>query len=522
MPDDFYQQMDAAGILVNAGYQCCDFWEVDSTYRSADTGHPAELRADHRAEPAQPPERVQLPVVRQPADVDPGVAVAHRVRRGRLLPADPFISSAEYKSSPQLGACGREGGPVRLGPAELLVRHHASRARDSTVTNAGGSWGYDSEESAGNTVPTLDSLNRFLSASDQATLWQNPGRQPVPQQLRAAQHTGYAFGTLYNFDTAITNRYGAWSSLAQYVEEAQVARTTRTPGRSSRRSSTTRPTRRCRRPAPSTGSSTRAGRPCSGRSTTTTATRPAATSARRRPTGRLHALYALDNGTVTLDNLSGTSPGRPDGRVEGLQPGRHAARRPDRQHHHARHPAGAQQRADPEGADRQPGPGLLRRTAAQAERDRSSTATSTGCPPSRTSSTGPRRSASRRARCPSTRTCTALQTLPPSSVAATAATTNQAGPDGADRATTVTITNTSSSTVALLPAGRHPARHRRRPGTLRRQRAAVLDLEGQRHHAVARVSPRRSRSPGTRPTCKAPPRWSASPAGTSPKIDILA
>ena len=44
----------------------------------------------------------------------------------------------------------------------------------------------------------------------------------------------------------------------------------------------------------------------------------------------------------------------------------------------------------------------------------------------------------------------ALQTLPQSSVSATASTVNQAGPDGADRATTVTITNTSSSTVAFL------------------------------------------------------------------------
>ena len=27
MPQDWYQQMDAAGILVNAGFQCCDAWE---------------------------------------------------------------------------------------------------------------------------------------------------------------------------------------------------------------------------------------------------------------------------------------------------------------------------------------------------------------------------------------------------------------------------------------------------------------------------------------------------------------
>src|SRR5262249_5517917 len=45
---------------------------------------------------------------------------------------------------------------------------------------------------------------------------------------------------------------------------------------------------------------------------------------------------------------------------------------------------------------------------------------------------------------------TSLQTLPQSSVSATASTARQAGPDGADLATTVTITNTSSSAVSFL------------------------------------------------------------------------
>ena len=44
----------------------------------------------------------------------------------------------------------------------------------------------------------------------------------------------------------------------------------------------------------------------------------------------------------------------------------------------------------------------------------------------------------------------ALRTLAPSSISATATTRRQAGPDGADLATTVTIRNTSSSAVAFL------------------------------------------------------------------------
>jgi len=31
MPEDFFEQMDQAGILVNAGYQCCDAWELQSS-----------------------------------------------------------------------------------------------------------------------------------------------------------------------------------------------------------------------------------------------------------------------------------------------------------------------------------------------------------------------------------------------------------------------------------------------------------------------------------------------------------
>ena len=45
---------------------------------------------------------------------------------------------------------------------------------------------------------------------------------------------------------------------------------------------------------------------------------------------------------------------------------------------------------------------------------------------------------------------TSLRTLPQSSVTATATTASRPGPDGADRATTVTITNTSASAAAFL------------------------------------------------------------------------
>jgi exo-1,4-beta-D-glucosaminidase len=90
------------------------------------------------------------------------------------------------------------------------------------VTNAGAAWGYDSEESAGDTVPTLDSLNRFMSASDLSNLWQNAKFNQYHLNYEPRCKTGYSFGTLCNFDAALTARYGTWSSLAQYVEFAQA------------------------------------------------------------------------------------------------------------------------------------------------------------------------------------------------------------------------------------------------------------------------------------------------------------
>ena len=33
MPDDFYQQMDRAGMLIDSGFQCCDAWETPGRTR---------------------------------------------------------------------------------------------------------------------------------------------------------------------------------------------------------------------------------------------------------------------------------------------------------------------------------------------------------------------------------------------------------------------------------------------------------------------------------------------------------
>src|SRR5690242_7240942 len=172
MPPDWLEHMDAAGILVNGGFQCCDAWEVSGTLaqpqlnilqNSAQTigtnlrNHPSVFSfqwSDNQPTPQQ--EQVSLT----------GFTAAD------FYPQTPVIASAEYKSTTTLGPSGQKEGPYDWVPPDYWydTTHLGS---DSTVTNAGGAWGYDSEESAGDTIPTMDSLNRFMSASDLSNLWQN-------------------------------------------------------------------------------------------------------------------------------------------------------------------------------------------------------------------------------------------------------------------------------------------------------------------------------------------------------------
>ncbi|SEQ61727.1 glycoside hydrolase family 2 protein [Microlunatus flavus] len=223
MPQDFYDQMDAAGILVASGWSCCDAWELptDHPVSAHDLGVlTASAYAVARSLRAHPSVFTFQWSDNNPTT--PQEAVTLKAFRAEDFDV-PVLASAEYKSSPQLGLSGEKEGPYDwVPPSYWYDREHSPYADDSSLTNAGGAWAFDSEESAGHTIPTRDSMDRFLSPADQRRLW----REPKANQYHANAETGtsgYNFGTLYNFDTALQKRYGAWSDLDGYVREAQLA-----------------------------------------------------------------------------------------------------------------------------------------------------------------------------------------------------------------------------------------------------------------------------------------------------------
>jgi exo-1,4-beta-D-glucosaminidase len=447
MPADWFQQMDAAGILVNGGFQCCDAWEVSGTLtqaqldvlqNSAQTigtnlrNHPSVFSfqwSDNR--PTSQQEQVSIA----------GFTAAD------FYPQTPLIASAEYKSTPTLGPAGQKEGPYDWVPPDYWY-DTTHLGTDSTVTNAGGAWGYDSEESAGDTVPTLDSLNRFMSASELANLWQKPKASQYHLNYEPHCKTGYSFGTLCHFDAALSSRYGSWSSLSQYVEQAQAQDYENTRAQFEAFIDHANNT-----PLPSTGTiywQMNKGWPSLLWNLYNSDGDQAGSYFGAQEANRsVHALYALDDGTVTLDNLTNTRQSglSVESKVYSL--------------------AGAvlddQTVSDVTLDSQQVRTGVLtpkvpagnpvqvyfvelvlRQNGSLADRnvywlstqpDVVNWTKSLGQPVGVISSYA---------------NLQALQTLPQSAITASAATTTQAGPDGADRSTTVTVTNTSPSTVAFL------------------------------------------------------------------------
>ena len=152
----------------------------------------------------------------------------------------------------------------------------------------------------------MDSLNRFMSAGDQSALWQNTKANQYHANYESRCNTGYSFGTLCHFDTAISSRYGSSSSLSQYVEKAQVQNYENTRAQFEAFIDHAGNT-----PLPSTGTiywQMNKGWPSLLWSLyNNDGDQAGAYFGVQEANKTLHALYALDTGTVTLDNLGNTT-----------------------------------------------------------------------------------------------------------------------------------------------------------------------------------------------------------------------
>ncbi|WP_445144970.1 glycosyl hydrolase 2 galactose-binding domain-containing protein [Dyella sp. Tek66A03] len=207
----FYDLADRNGILVLAGWECCDKWESaaktgGSPWSAADLkvaqdsmasearllrNHPSVIGFFIGSDNAPPP-----PIAKMYADT-------LRAEDWSL----PIISAAVDQATAEAGPSGMKmAGPYDWIPPAYWY-----------ADKLGGAFGFDSEVSAGADIPRLEDLQRMLSPQEQEALW----KYPEARQYHASADWS-TFAVLTPFDKALAQRYGAPTSLADYVAKAQL------------------------------------------------------------------------------------------------------------------------------------------------------------------------------------------------------------------------------------------------------------------------------------------------------------
>ncbi|HVJ19370.1 MAG TPA: hypothetical protein VM686_28315 [Polyangiaceae bacterium] len=199
----FLERCDEDGLLVIAGFCCCDHWEKWDNWKSEDYDVAAEsLRSEIRRVRHHP----SLVSWWYGSDFPPPREVEERY----LAVCDeehwpnPTHSSAAAKPTELTGPSGMKmAGPYDYVPPSYWLS-------DST---RGGAFGFATEISPGPAIPPVESLRTMLG---EAHLW--------PQDAVWTLHAGGGpFKSLEIHDTALARRYGAPKDLEDYVWKAQLS-----------------------------------------------------------------------------------------------------------------------------------------------------------------------------------------------------------------------------------------------------------------------------------------------------------
>ena len=196
----FYDLADKYGVLIMAGWCCCDMWERwnewgNEQYKIAERSQRDQMRL-LRNHPS-------LLVWLNGSDNPPIPAVESmylRAGKEELWP-NPFLSSASATPTAITGASGvKMTGPYDYVPPNYWLL-------DSKY---GGAWGFNTETSPGPAMPIPASLRKFMPPDK---LW--------PQNETWGYHEGgERFQTLTYYNTSLEHRYGAPRDLNDFMRKA--------------------------------------------------------------------------------------------------------------------------------------------------------------------------------------------------------------------------------------------------------------------------------------------------------------
>ncbi|MFI5973278.1 glycosyl hydrolase 2 galactose-binding domain-containing protein [Streptomyces sp. NPDC051452] len=212
-PDEFFDLADRYGVLTLPGWECCDKWEGEvnpsgSGQKWTEADH-VVAKASMAAEAARLRGHPSVLSFLIGSDAAPNAAI-EKDYLDALGAADwtaPVVPAASENSSPRLGRSGMK----MTGPYDWVPPGYWYAKRE------GGATGFNSETSAGPSIPTLDTLRRMMTPAELDTLWKDPGARQYHRSPSSV------FGTLKIYDDALAARYGRPTGLADYVRKAQLA-----------------------------------------------------------------------------------------------------------------------------------------------------------------------------------------------------------------------------------------------------------------------------------------------------------
>ncbi len=209
---DFFDLADERGILLIAGWCCCDHWEHWPNWKPQDftiaeqslhdqiyrlRGHPSLLAWLNGSDNPPPPDVEQTYL---------------KVEKELLWP-NPVVSSATAK----LAGYSGESGVKMTGPYEYVAPSYwqtdkTDSARQCNAGGCGGAYGFNTETSMGPAVPPIESIRAMVGKDH---LW--------PMDDTWNYHAGGgAFKDIHVFSDALNARFGPATSVEDYALKAQL------------------------------------------------------------------------------------------------------------------------------------------------------------------------------------------------------------------------------------------------------------------------------------------------------------
>ena len=209
---EFFDLADERGILLIAGWCCCDHWEHWPNWKPQDftiaeqslrdqmyrlRGHPSLVAWLNGSDNPPPPDVEQTYL---------------KVEKELLWP-NPVVSSATAK----LAGYSGESGVKMTGPYEYVAPSYwqtdkTDSARQCNAGGCGGAYGFNTETSMGPAVPPIESIRAMVGKDH---LW--------PMDDTWNYHAGGgAFKDIHVFTDALNARFGPATSAEDYALKAQL------------------------------------------------------------------------------------------------------------------------------------------------------------------------------------------------------------------------------------------------------------------------------------------------------------